>query len=632
MRFVRIYQPALRHVRRAAPVAVLLAIFLGTYRVVFWVRFDGQLTGAQWSLFGATLPWLIGIKLIVFGKYRIYQAWGRYATFPDLIALIKASTASALAMLMVDYLVLSRHVIPRSIFLMDWCATIVGVGGLRAVLRMVHDRGIHNLWPSDGTATLIVGANDSGESLLRAIHRNRNPGNTVRYRVVGFLDVHGHMVGARIADVPVLGTLDRLRHIVARHGVREVLISAGSLSGRLVRSIVEDGRGQGFRVRVLPSYEQLLDERVSVQPRPVAIDDLLRRDPVRHDMTNLRQWISNRTVLVTGSAGSIGSEICRQVLSLSPSRLVMVDRSECGQFFLERELQRVAPHVELHTCLGDISDILRIDRIFRMYRPHIVFHAAAYKHVPLMETNPGEAAKNIALATRILADIAHQHRTQSFVMISTDKAVKPSSVMGTCKHIAEQYVQALARKSDCRFVTVRFGNVLDSDGSVIRVFREQIVRGGPITVTHPEMTRYFMTIPEAAQLVLQAAAMGQCGEIFVLDMGEPVRIVDLAKDMIRLSGMVEGEDIEIEYIGMRPGEKLHEELHAADELRVQTEHPKIVVAQRAPVDFGKALDAMEGLERICNMPREVILAELQQTIRNLERPHQRGSTARPVAA
>ncbi len=632
MKTARLLRPTYRWVRRAAPIAALLAMFIGTYLTVFWVRFDGQLDRPRWSLLCATFPWLVGIKLLVFGKYRIYQAWGRYATFPDLIALIKASTASALAMLMVDYLLLSSHVIPRSIFLMDWCGTIVGVGGLRAVLRMVHDKEILNLWSSDRTPTFIVGADDAGESLLRTIHRNQGPHNALRYRVVGFLDVHGDMVGSRIGDVPVLGTLDGLCFLVARYGVREVLITAGNLSGKQVRFIVEDGRRHGFRVRVVPSYEQLLDERISVQPRPVVIDDLLRREPIQHDLKSMRQWIEHRTVLVTGSAGSIGSEICRQVLHLSPSRLVMVDRSECGQFFLERELQDAGPHVELHTCMGDISDILRIDGIFRTYRPDIVFHSAAYKHVPLMEANPGEAAKNIALATRILADIAHQHRTRSFVMISTDKAVKPASVMGACKRIAEQYVQALARKSDCRFVTVRFGNVLDSDGSVIRVFRDQIARGGPITVTHPEMTRYFMTIPEAAQLVLQAGTMGRCGEIFVLDMGEPVRIVDLARDMIRLSGMVEGEDIEIDYIGMRPGEKLHEELHASDERRVKTTHPKIVVAHRAEADFDKVLDAMQALERICNMPGEVVKSELQRISRRLEHPHQGRRPAQPVAA
>ncbi len=367
-------------------------------------------------------------------------------------------------------------------------------------------------------------------------------------------------------------------------------------------------------IKVLPSYELLLDGRVDLTPRQVSIEDLLRREPVQLDQDEISHWISGRTLLVTGSAGSIGSEICRQLVKLNPACLICVDRWESGQFFLERELQRMNDQVRIVTVLADVGDETRMASILREFAPAIIFHAAAYKHVPLMEDYPGEAIKNIVLITQRLANLADQMNVESFVMVSTDKAVNPTNVMGACKRVAELYIQSLASTSACRFVTVRFGNVLDSAGSVVPIFREQIARGGPVTVTHPGMTRYFMTIPEAAQLVIQAGAMGDGGEIFVLDMGSPVRILDLAHDMIRLSGLREGEDIEIEFVGCRPGEKLYEELRLDGEPLVPTKHPKITVVESQSASRLEALRMTRRLENLANGPRELILSELQQAV------------------
>jgi FlaA1/EpsC-like NDP-sugar epimerase len=335
---------------------------------------------------------------------------------------------------------------------------------------------------------------------------------------------------------------------------------------------------------------------------------------VQLDVQNIHQWIDDRVIMVTGSAGSIGTEICRQLLQFAPRKLVLVDQSENGQFYLDRELSQRCGHVPYEICIADVTDRWRMRAIFERYQPAIVFHAAAYKHVPLMENNPGEAVKNIVLATRGLVDLADQYGIGTFVMISSDKAVRPTSLMGACKRAAELYLQVVGQHSPCRFITVRFGNVLDSSGSVVPIFREQINSGGPVTVTDPRMQRFFMTIPEASQLVIQAAAFGQANEIFVLDMGEPVRIVDLAADMIRLSGLRVGDDIDIQFTGIRPGEKLYEELYSPDERHLPTRHPKILVAQQEPVDAEATEASIERLVALAEEPAEAIVAELQQIV------------------
>ncbi|MEN0110124.1 MAG: nucleoside-diphosphate sugar epimerase/dehydratase, partial [Planctomycetota bacterium] len=562
---------------RTLAVTTLSVIAAGSLIVAYLLRFGGVVPEARVPGMIALSACAIGVKLFAFCWHRLDQGVNRYIGFHDLLTIARATTYSTIGLTAVDALLLPGSNAPRGVLLIDWGATLVAVGLFRSVPRAWRDLRAQ-LDRKPGRRVLIVGANDSGEALLRSVRGDQSAG----LRPVAFLDDEPRRLGQHIGGVPVVGSPSELGQHVARLAVEEVLV-AGGLSGKLVRSVMSDAESAGVPVRVLPTYEQLLRGHVDVRPREVAIEDLLRREPVRLDEQAIGAWLRGRTVMVTGSAGSIGSEICRQLVRHRPGRLVALDRSETGQFFLERELQSVAPAgVEVEVVLADTTDADRIDSVFEAQTPDVVFHAAAYKHVPLMERHPGEAVKNIVLATQNVADAAERHGAGSFVMVSTDKAVNPTSVMGACKQVAERYVQAKSVGSACRFVTVRFGNVLDSAGSVIPIFRKQIAEGGPVTVTHADINRYFMMIPEAAQLVVQSGVMGGGGEIFVLDMGEPVRIYDLARDMIRLSGLREGDDIEIAVTGLRPGEKLYEELYNESERHATTTHPKIMSADSRP--------------------------------------------------
>lgn len=580
------------------------------YCAAFLLRFDGNLDAFRAELLFSTIGWVTVIKLAAIVHSRLHLEFSRYVTFRDMLVIARTVTISSIGITLLDALILADLVIPRSVILLDWGVTFLLVALPRVLPRLIRDSQWRLFSRPLGAPALIVGANDAGEALLRSIRANSN----VAYRPVGFVDQSTRLQGRRIAGVPVMGSHGDIPSLVRKHSIEEVLITTGALTGKEVRSLVELANQHSFRVKVLPSYEQLLHESVAVNPRPVAIADLLRRPSVDLDIDGIRHWVDGRTVMVTGSAGSIGSEICRQLLQLSSAKLVLVDRSETGQFFVERELRRLAPEANIEVAMADLTDRERLDAVFSEHKPDIIFHAAAYKHVPLMERHVGEAVKNIVLATRHLVDLAEEHDSDGLVMISTDKAVNPTSVMGSCKRLAEQYVQAKASTSSCRLVTVRFGNVLDSAGSVVPIFREQIARGGPITVTHPEMIRYFMLIPEAAQLVIQAGAMGQGGEIFVLDMGEPVRIMDLAKDMIRLSGLRVGDDIEIEVTGLRPGEKLYEELYSDREQHIQTKHSKIMAAKGPARPILEVMHNLGQLAEVINQPNDIVLEQLRQVI------------------
>jgi len=580
------------------------------YYLSFLLRFAGDHGEPAWSIFWVTLAWTVAAKLTAIHWFRVYDRASRYVTFQDLLDLTKAVSCSSISILIIDTFLIPRLTIPRSIILLDWGTTLCLLAAARSLPRIIRDGDWHSLSRKQGTRALIAGANDAGEELLRAVRRSPS----LRYKPIGFVDDRSNLKSRRIGGLPVLGSSADIAAIIENHAIEEVLITAGELPGKQVRALADLAQEHGFRIKVLPSYEQLLHEHVAVQPRPLEISDLLQRPSVELNIGEIEQWLQGRVLLVTGSAGSIGSEICRQLVKLAPAKLLFLDRSETGQFFLERELRLLAPQTKIEVVLADLNDHERLYEVFRQHRPDIIFHAAAYKHVPLMETHVGEAVKNIVFSTRELVDLAEEFEAEGFVMISTDKAVNPTSVMGSCKRLAEQYVQAKAATSSCRFVTVRFGNVLDSAGSVVPVFSEQIARGGPITVTHPEMVRFFMLIPEAAQLVIQAGAMGQGGEIFVLDMGQPVRILDLARDMIRLSGLRVGEDIEIEITGLRPGEKLFEELYGAGENHLQTAHPKIMVASSASRNLLEILYDLGRLGEVVNQPHDVVRSVLQDVI------------------
>ncbi len=607
---------------------VILPAFVAIYYLDFWLRFEGQLTAREHYCFSATVGWVVSVKLAWFAALRVCKGWRRSVTFYDLMVLSQATTGALMTIATIQYLFGPLPVVPRSVFLLDWGTTLLVLGGARSLVRGLREARWSLFSPEDRVRVVIAGAGDMGASMLRMIRRTSHP----RYHVVGFIDQCRELIGAHVEGVPVLGDCTCINQLVERHRVQQIVVMQGELAGAQLRTLVDDARHGGCEIRVVPNYRQLIDGSVMTKPRPVSIEDLLQREPVDLDIRDIRQWIDGRVILVTGSAGSIGSEICRQLLQFSPERIVMIDRAETGQFFLERELRPLANDIQIDVCIADVLDPVRMRRVLMHHRPHVIFHAAAYKHVPLMEQHPQEAVRNIVTATRTLADLAMEYRTESLVMISTDKAVNPTSVMGACKRVAELYIQSLANRSPTRFVTVRFGNVLDSAGSVVQLFRQQIAAGGPVTVTDPEMRRYFMTIPEASRLVIQAGAIGQSGQILLLDMGEPVRIVDLATDMIRLSGLRVGNDIDIEFVGLRPGEKLYEELHIAGEQLLPTCHQKIIVAEHKPPRIGDIHNAIEQLEQLARDNPEAIIEQLRQLVCGYrQRDVKRGSRQRTAA-
>jgi FlaA1/EpsC-like NDP-sugar epimerase len=497
------------------------------------------------------------------------------------------------------------------VLLLDWVATIMLVGGLRTLWRSFREELRPLFERHKAKSALIVGANQAGELIARNLTATSNS----PYMIAGFLDDDPALRHTRVAGREVLGTVDDVGREAAKRGVDEVIVQSGSLTGRRFRKLLDDCVAVGASVKVLPGIDELLSAKnpSHVQLRRVEIKDLLRREPVQLDDSAIRALVEGRTVMVTGAGGSIGSEICRQVLRFGPKKLLLVERAENSLFLVEQEFGRMEPKPAFEPLIADITDEPRMEQIMLAHTPEVVFHAAAHKHVPMMEWNPAEAVKNNVFGTRLMARLADQHGVRVFVAISTDKAVNPTSVMGCSKLIAERFVQALSAASQTKFIVVRFGNVLASNGSVVPTFQEQIRRGGPITVTHPGIERFFMTIPEASQLVLQAATQGDGGEIFVLDMGESVKIVDLARDLIALSGL-EPDDIEIVFTGLRPGEKLFEELYFDDERRVATRHPKVFCAMHRPSDLLAVESVLEDLTEVLEDKPEVVRARLRDLV------------------
>jgi FlaA1/EpsC-like NDP-sugar epimerase len=420
--------------------------------------------------------------------------------------------------------------------------------------------------------------------------------SVAQYEVIGFIDNDAAKQGFNIHGIPVIGTVEQLPEICKNRNIEEIAIAMPSATHQQLRRVIQVCEGTKIRFRTVPSITDIASGKFSVsQIRDVDINDLLGRETVELDLDLIEDYVKDKIILVTGAGGSIGSEMSRQVCNFAPKLLLLVEQAENPLFEIERELQKQFPQVPIKAIICNITDKIRVEEIFERYKPEVVIHSAAHKHVPLMELNPGEGIKNNVVGTQVVGDAADNHGSANFVMISTDKAVNPTSLMGSSKRVAEMYIQDLNRTSQTRFVTVRFGNVLGSNGSVVPIFKNQIARGGPVTVTHPEMKRYFMTIPEASQLVLQAAAMGKGGEIFVLDMGEAVKIVDLARELITLSGFRPGEDIEITYTGPRPGEKLFEELSIKGEDMQPTRHPKIGIWNNIPMDREKLRNSIKEL-------------------------------------
>jgi len=564
--------------RRAFVIAVHLALWTAALLCAVNLRFEFHVPTHYAEALAVWVPVLLALRVAVFYPHGLFRGLWRYTGVRDLIAIFTATSLSSLTF--AGFLGFAFGAFPRSVLLIEWLCAMMLVGGMRFTIRAFRSRelGLSHLGPQR-QRVLILGAGDAGEMLIREI-RSRH---LMRWDAVGFLDDDPLKRGVNIHGARVHGPIAELTEKVAELRVDEVVIAIPSASSADMRRIVAECREAGVRFKTIPGIDHLIEGRVTVsQLRDVAIEDLLGRDPVVLDTAEISKAMTGRVVLVSGAGGSIGSEICRQLCRFEPRALVLLEHTENSLFNVHRELLDRFPGVHLVPCVADVTDGPRLAQVFEEHRPDVVFHAAAHKHVPMMEWNPGEAVKNNIVGTRTLADAAHEFGVDRFVMISTDKAVNPTSVMGVSKRVAEIYVQALSQRSKTRFVTVRFGNVLGSAGSVIPIFKEQIAAGGPVTVTHPEMTRYFMTIPEASQLVLQAGTMGQGGEIFILDMGEPVKIAELARDLITLSGFEPGVDIDIRFTGMRPGEKLFEELSVADEDAGKTRHPKIFVGRFRP--------------------------------------------------
>jgi len=568
--------------QRILTIAINLSAIAGALVLAFLVRYDFKFEVFPMQAFWRMLPAVLLIKVVVFWYYGLFRGWWRYVSMADLIAITKANALSSVLVVMYAVFAFRLESIARTVLFLDGLFCFLLVAGIRFSIRVFRERSPRlREGRSRKTRLLIVGAGNAGQMIVRELQMNRK----LPYHAIGFVDDDTSKLKNRFLGLPVLGTCADIPELCRKHRIEEVVIAIPSAGGKQIKAIVERCQRANVAYKTLPSVGGLLDGSVSIeQIKDVSLDDLLGRDPVRLDTQKISAYLRDKRVLITGAGGSIGSELCRQVARFSPEKLILFENGETPLFSIEQELRDKYPKLRIYPIIGDIRYRARVEAIFDEFLPEVVFHAAAYKHVPMMEFNPAEAVNNNVRGTQVVAQAAHMFKAEHFVMVSTDKAVNPTNIMGTTKRAAEKLVQALARRSRTRFVTVRFGNVLGSNGSVIPTFQEQIRSGGPITVTHKNITRYFMTIPEAAQLVLQAGSMGEGGEIYLLDMGEPVKILHLAEELIRLSGKEPYEDIDITFTGLRPGEKLYEELLLDGEGVKPTTHEKICVARSVQED------------------------------------------------
>ena len=588
------------------------------------VRFDREVPEQMLRQLLFVLPYVVILQYAFLSGFGITRFSWRYVSLRDAVRIFAAIATVTVLLVVLRFAspVLAESfpparygIVPLGVLLGDFLLAFLGLTGVRALRRMVgeqHASKIHNRIEKPREPTLLVGAGQGGFLVAQEISRRPDLGMLP----VGFVDDDPRKQGAVIHGIKVMGTTADLEHLAQRLEVKQALITISNAPGTAIRRITESCKEAGLTAKIVPGTYEIMGGRVNLSRiRDVAIEDLLRREPVSLDIEEVSGVVRGQPVMITGAGGSIGSELCRQVAAYRPSRLVLVERAENNLFEIHTELVRRFPELEAVPCIADVTDVPRITQVFRQHRPMIVFHAAAHKHVPMMEWNPAEAVKNNLLGTQVVADLADSLAVERFVMISTDKAVNPRSVMGATKRAAELYVQALSRDSATHFATVRFGNVLDSAGSVIQIFRQQIRAGGPITVTHPGMTRYFMTIPEAVQLVVQAAALSQGGETFILDMGQPVRILDLAHDLIRLSGLEPDKDIEVRFTGVRPGEKLFEELSTVSEGIGRTSHPKIFTGSYDTPHLPGMRAQLETLASLCRTSsQESIREALEQLV------------------
>jgi FlaA1/EpsC-like NDP-sugar epimerase len=608
-------------------------LVLVAWRLTFWIRFDQPIP----SFYKHLLDWqvcllVVGIQLAVFVLFGFYNRWWRYISTRDMWGAARGVVVASLLVALVLYAFPPTHTarLPRGIALIDMLLLLAFVAGSRLLARTLIERPAPGGFMARGREVVIVGAGDAGQLILRELQRSPQLG----YTPIGLLDDDPRKKNLRVHGVRVLGPTSELRRVLRDGEPDEVLIAMPSASGELRQRIVDIAQEERVPVKTLPGLNELIsgDVNLAGQLRPVQVEDVLGREPIEVDLGEVAGYLARKTVLVTGAGGSIGAELCRQIARVGAGRIILVDQSEPALFEIERELVGERGYPAALPVLADVGNRTKVRQVFEKFRPDVVFHAAAYKHVPLLEANPLEAVRNNVLATRTLADVAVEFETRRFVLVSTDKAAQPKNLLGQSKAIGEWIVQAYGSRDDVstRFVAVRFGNVLGSSGSVIPIFRRQIERGGPVTVTHRDMTRYFMTIPEAVSLIVQAGAIGEQAHVYVLDMGDPVSIYELAENMIRLSGKVPERDVAIRVTGVRAGEKLHEVLWNEDEAAEPTAHPKILAASQEPidpawldgelrdlarlVDDGETLELVSRLNGMARAPQRVDSTRTSSTI------------------
>jgi FlaA1/EpsC-like NDP-sugar epimerase len=584
-----------------------IVVFCLIYWFALFIRFEKFFPDNPKHL--QFLPLVVGIKIAVFYLMQTFHGWWRYVTFNDLVALAKATAVSVGTFFLIDYLFIPDH-ISRAAILIDGAFTIAVMSALRSAWRL-WDEQLSDWTPGSvkRKRALLVGADFESAKLAHLI----NSRSGLEFKIAGLLSTN-RSKPIRYSDLRVVGHIDDISEHCKTLRIETVYVPSGKLAARELRDLIDLVSEFGIQVNVVPSMMSLLEGGSQIPIREVSFEDLLRRPPVSLDQQAISEMIEGKTILVTGAGGSIGSELCRQLIKFGPAKMILLGRGENRIYHIQRELKTVAGESELVMALASITDERRMNSIFDAYRPDVVFHAAAHKHVPMTEQNIGEAVVNNVFGTKVVADVCDAYDVKQCVMVSTDKAVNPTSIMGCTKQLAERYCLALGENSKTHFVVTRFGNVLGSEGSVVPLFKEQIQRGGPITITDPRMTRFFMTIPEAAQLVIQAGSMGKGGEIFVLEMGEAVKIVDLARDLIRLAGLPPNS-IDIKFTGIRQGEKLYEELfYYSSEESLPTEHNKILTAYHRPFDYEATSQSLEQLIELAYSKPEFIRQELESLV------------------
>lgn len=619
--------------RRPLIIAAHLVLIPIVYFSAFALRFDLPVPGERLALFWLTVPILLVLRMGVFAYFRLYEGWWRHVGMQDLSDLFRAVSLSTVLFLVALFLIGDFRELPRSLLLLDWLVAMGVFGGIRFATRSLREQRIYRRRAGDGKRTLIIGAGEAAEGLLRRLRRHASEGICP----IALVDDDPAKRGMRLHGTEVRGTIDDIGLLVAKYRIQLLVIAMPSAHREAMQRIVHRCAETGVEFKVVPPLDELMDGRVHLnQLRNVDLEDLLGRSAIRLELEALKADLRDQTVLVTGGAGSIGSELVRQIARYAPNRLIVLDRAESPLYFIDQEMRYAYPELDVVPVIASVTDGVRIEQIFSLYRPTRVFHAAAYKHVPLMEENAVEAVRNNVLGTLGLAECAARHDVEKFVLISTDKAVRPSSVMGASKRIAERIVLGwpTLRRSATDFRAVRFGNVLGSDGSVVPLFKLQLAQGRPLTVTHPDVSRYFMTIPEAVQLVLQASVLPEAaGRVSMLEMGEPVRILTLAENLIRLSGLEPYRDVPIVFTGMRPGEKLHEELMSQIERTIPTAIEKIRVVQ---TDEADARTLQQGLERLgaalAFATRDDLLSAIRTLVPECIEPLRQSPSSAPLAA